>query len=92
LLLKGRVDRQPVSKILIDGVAINITPYGMYWKLGKGDRDLTNTNTMLKNFGGNVSPAKGAVCIELTIGSKTLPTTFFVINGKGAYNLLLGSD
>jgi hypothetical protein len=28
----------------------------------------------------------------LTIGGKTLPTTFFVINGKGAYNLLLGRD
>jgi len=28
----------------------------------------------------------------LTIGSKTLPTTFFVISGKGAYNLLLGRD
>ena len=29
---------------------------------------------------------------DLTIGSKTLPTTFFVINGKGSYNLLLGRD
>jgi len=28
----------------------------------------------------------------LTIGSKTLPMTFFVISGKGAYNLLLGRD
>ena len=32
------------------------------------------------------------MCVELTIGSKTLPTMFFVINGKGAYNLLLGRD
>ena len=28
----------------------------------------------------------------MTISSKTLPTTFFVISGKGAYNLLLGRD
>jgi hypothetical protein len=28
----------------------------------------------------------------LTIGSKTLLTTFFVIDGKGSYNLLLGHD
>ena len=28
----------------------------------------------------------------MTIGSKTLPTTFFVINGKGSYSLLLGRD
>ena len=39
-----------------------------------------------------MSPALGALCIDLTIGSKTLPTTFFVINGKGFYNLLLGRD
>jgi hypothetical protein len=33
-----------------------------------------------------------AICVELTIGSKTLPTTFFVIKGRGSYNLLLGWD
>ena len=30
--------------------------------------------------------------VELTIRSKTLLTTFFVIDGKGSYNLLLGHD
>jgi len=64
----------------------------MYRKLGKGDQDLTKTDMMLKDFEGNVSPAKGAVCVELTIDSKTLLTMFFVINGNGAYNLLLGRD
>jgi len=64
----------------------------MYRKLGKGDQDLTKTDMMLKNFEGNVSPAKGVVRIEWTIGSKTLPTMFFVINGNGAYNLLLGRE
>jgi hypothetical protein len=67
-------------------------PYVIYQKLGKGDQDLTKTDMMLKDFEGNVLPAKGAICVELTVGSKTLPTTFFVINGKGAYNLLLGRD
>jgi len=47
---------------------------------------------MLKDFEGNVSPVKGAICVELTISSKTLPTTFLIISGKGAYNLLLGRD
>jgi len=67
-------------------------PYVMYRKLGKEDHDLTKTDMMLKDFEGNVSPAKGVVCVELTIGSKTLPTMFFIINGKGGYNLLLGRD
>jgi len=93
LFMKGRVDEQPISIILIDGgAAINIMSYVMYRKLGKGDQDLTKTNMMLKGFKGNVSPVKGAICVKLTIGSKTSPMAFFVINGKGAYNLLLGRD
>ena len=47
---------------------------------------------MPKDFEGVVSPAVGALCVDLTIGSKTLPTTFFVINGKSSYSLLLGRD
>ena len=47
---------------------------------------------MLKDFSGNASKTQGAVNVELTIGSKTLPTTFFVIDGKGTYSLLLGHD
>jgi hypothetical protein len=93
LFVKGRVDGQPMTKILIDGgAAINIMSYVVYQKLGRGDQDLTKTDMMLKDFEGNMSPVKGAICVELTIGSKTLPTTFFVISGKGAYNLLLGRD
>ena len=93
LFVKGRVDEQPMTKILVDGgAAINIMPYAVYQKLGKGDQDLTKPDMMLKDFEGNVSLVKGAICVELTIGSKTLPTTFFVISGRGAYNLLLGRD
>jgi len=93
LFVKGRVDGQPMTKILVDRVAaINIMPYVVYRKLGKGDQNLTKTDMMLKDFEENVSPVKGAICVELTIGGKTLPTTFFVISGKGAYNLLLGRE
>jgi len=89
LFVKGRVDGQPMTKIFVDGgAAINIMPYAVYRKLGKGDQDLTKTDMMLKDFEGNVSPVKGAICVELTIGSKTLPTTFFVISGKGVLSIL----
>ena len=51
LFVKGRVDGQPMSKILVDGgAAINIMPYTVYRKLGKGDQDLTKTDMMLKDF------------------------------------------
>ena len=50
------------------------------------------TDMMLKDFGGNASKTQEAINVELTIGSKTLLTTFFVIDGKGSYSLLLGRD
>jgi len=64
----------------------------MLRKLGKGSEDLTKMDMMLKDFEGVVSLAVGALCVDLTVGSKSLPTTFFVINGKGSYSLLLGRD
>jgi hypothetical protein len=67
-------------------------PYTMLSKIVKSDEDLTQTDMMLVDFEGNVSPTEGAICVELTIGSKTLTTTFFDIKGRGSYNLLLGQD
>ena len=91
LFLKGFVDGKPVTKMLVDGgAAVNIMPYVMLCKLAKSQDDLTKTDMMLKDFEVVVSLALGALCVDLTIGSKTLPTTFFVINGKGSYSLLLG--
>ena len=93
LFLKEFVDGKPVTKMLVDGgAAVNIMPYVMIRKLGKNQDDLTKADMMLKEFEGVVSPTLGALCVDLTIGSKTLPTTFFVINGKGSYSLLLGQD
>ena len=37
-------------------------------------------------------PRPGAINVELTIGSMTLIATFFVIDGKGSYSLLIGRD
>jgi hypothetical protein len=90
LYIKGHVDGWPMTKMLVDGGAtINVMSYAMYRKLGKGEEDLIKTDMMLKDFEGKALPAQGAINVELTIVSKTLPTTFFIINGKGSYNLLL---
>ena len=51
-------------------------PYTTFHKLGNGLEDLIETNMMLKDFGGNVSKTRGAINVELTIGSKTLLTIF----------------
>jgi hypothetical protein len=46
----------------------------------------------LSRFSGEPAEAKGTVSKELTIGSKTLPITFFMVEVKGRYNVLLGRD
>ena len=93
LYMKGLVDGKPMNKMLVDGGAsVNLMPYTTFRKLGKGPRDLMETDMMLKDFGGNTSKTQGAINVKLTIGSKTLLTTFFVIDGKGSYSLLLGRD
>jgi hypothetical protein len=54
--------------------------------------DLMPTSIVLNDFAGKPPDTKGCVHVDLMIGSKTLLTTFFVIEGKGAYSLLLGRD
>ena len=93
LYVKGFVDGKPMNKMLVDGGAsVNLMPYTTFHKLSKGPGDLIETDMMLKDFGGNASKTQGAMNVELTIESKTLLTMFFVIDGKGSYNLLLGRD
>ena len=93
LYVKGFVDGKPMNKMLVDGgTSIKLMPYTTFRKLGKGPKDLMETDMMLKDFGGNTSKTRGAMNVELAIGSKTLLTTFFVIDGKGSYSLLLSHD
>ena len=93
LYMKGFVDGKPMTKMLVDGgAAVNLMPYTMFRKLGKGPKDLLEMDMILKDFGDNASKSRGAGSVELMIGSKTLPTTFFVIDGKGTCSFLLGHD
>jgi hypothetical protein len=93
LYLKGYVNGKPLTKMFVDGgAAVNVMPYTTFRKLGMGPGDLTPTSIILNDFAGNPSDTKGCVHVDLMIGSKTLLTTFFVIEGKGAYSLLLGRD
>jgi hypothetical protein len=93
LYINGHVNGKPMSKIMVDCVAaVNLMPYATFRKLGRNTEDLIKTNMVLKDFGGNPSETKGVLNVEMTVGSKTIPTTFFVIDGKGSYSLLLGRD
>ena len=91
--MKGLVDGKTMGKMLVDrGASVNLMPYTTFHKLGKGPEDLLETDMMLRDFRGNTSKTRGAINVELTIESKTLLTTFFIIDGKGSYSLLLGRD
>nr|ABA97725.2 retrotransposon protein, putative, unclassified [Oryza sativa Japonica Group] len=93
LYINGYVNGKPMSKMMVDGGAVvNLMPYATLRKLGRNAEDLIKTNMVLKDFGGNPSETKGVLNVELTVGNKTIPTTFFVIDGKGSYSLLLGRD
>ena len=58
--MKGFVDGKPMTKMLVDGgTTVNLMPYTMFHKLGKGSEDLLETDMMLKDFGGNASKTQG---------------------------------
>ena len=59
LYVKGFVDGKLMSKMFNDGGAsVNLMPYTTFRKLGKGPRDLIETDMMLKDFG-VMSPRPG---------------------------------
>jgi hypothetical protein len=93
LYLKGYINGHPVNKMLVDtGAAVNIMPYSVLCRLGRSTEDLIKTNVALSDFNGQASKAQGVLNVDLTMGSKTIPTSFFIINSKSTYIVLLGRD
>ena len=80
LYLRGHINGKPMTRMLVDGGAIvNLMPYSLYKKLGGQDEDLIKTNMTVSGVGRSEPiSTKGVASMELTIGSKTLATTFFV--------------
>ncbi|KAK1691710.1 hypothetical protein QYE76_008407 [Lolium multiflorum] len=93
LYLRGYINGQPVNKMLVDtGAAVNIMPYSMLRRLGRSSSDLIKTNVTLSDFNGQASDAQGVLNVDLTVGKKTVPTTFFIVDSKSSYVVLLGRD
>jgi hypothetical protein len=93
LYLKGYINGQPVSRMQVDtGAAVNIMPYSMLCKLGHSVGDLIKTNITLSDFNRQTSETQGVLSVDLTMGGKTVLTSFFVVNSKGSYTVLLGRD
>lgn len=78
--------------LVVGGSTVNLMPYIIYKKIGKTYDDLTKTNTMLNIFTRDSTEAKGVLMAEITMRSKTLLTTFFIVDVQVNYNVLLGKD
>jgi hypothetical protein len=87
------LDGQPINRMLVDGGAcINIMPWTLFKKLGHKEDELMRTNMTLSGFAGEASNARGIISKELIVGSKIIPTIFFVVDTREKYNALLGRD
>jgi hypothetical protein len=79
--------------MLVDtGAAVNIMPYSVLRRLGCSADDLIKTNVALSDFNGQASEAQGILNVDLTVGSKTVPTSFFIVNSKSTYTVPLRRD
>jgi hypothetical protein len=68
--------------MLIDGgAAVNLMSYTVFKKLRREDNELMKYNLTLNSVGGggNSVEAQGVISMELTVGSKSLATAFFVV-------------
>jgi hypothetical protein len=93
LYIQGHIDGKPISKMLIDGgAAVNLMPYSTFEKLGQKNDELVKTSLMLNGVGGNPMEARGIISMELTVGSKSLTTAFFIVKVQGNYSVILGHD
>jgi hypothetical protein len=92
LYIRGHIDGKPISRMLIDGgVVVNLIQYSIFKKLGREDVELVKTNLTLNGMGGNPMEARGVVSMELTKGSKSLATAFFVVQVQENYSVVLAA-
>jgi hypothetical protein len=93
LFIQGHLDVTPIGHMLLDGgTSVNILPLSLFKNLDHVEGELKCTNLSLSSFAGDSMEVKGLIYKELTVGSKTVPTTFFMVDVRGRYNVLLGRD
>ncbi|KAF7847472.1 hypothetical protein BT93_L2936 [Corymbia citriodora subsp. variegata] len=93
LNILARINDRPMSKVLVDGSSIlNPIPYKYFKKLGRMNNEIILSKFQLANFTVEVNETKNLNIVDLTVGFKTLKTSFEVIKANGLYNLLLERD
>nr|CAD1834648.1 unnamed protein product [Ananas comosus var. bracteatus] len=93
LFIRALIEGRPVGRVMVDsGAMVNVMPTSFFRKLGKDEDELKPTNTIMTDFTGSGQQAREVLTTEITVGSKTLRTGFFVVDAESHYNLLLGRD
>jgi hypothetical protein len=94
MYMKGHINVNPISRMLVDGSAIiNLMLYSLFKKIGGSDEGLIKTNMTVSGVGGvELMGAQAVVSMELTIGKKMLATTFFIAETQVNFSLILGHD
>jgi hypothetical protein len=71
---------RPISMMLVNGgVAVNLMSYSMFKNLEREYEELVKTNLTLNSVESNLMEARGNISMELTVGSKSLTTVFFIV-------------
>ena len=93
LYVRAHFNGKLVSKVLVDnGSATNVMPLRMLRALRRSIGDLIETKGLVLAFTREISKTLGVLPIDITMGSKTSLSAFFVINSTANYNALLRRD
>jgi hypothetical protein len=78
--------------LIDDSAAVNLTLYVVFKKLRWEDDELMKIILTLNGVGVNPMEVRGVISMELTVGSKSLATSFFIVEVQGNYSVILGCD
>ena len=93
LYVRAHFNCKPVFKILVNiGSIVNVMPLRMLRALGRGIKDLIETEVSVSDVIEEISKSLSVLPIDNIMGSKTSLLAFFVINYTANYNVLLGRD
>jgi hypothetical protein len=80
LYIRDHICGRLISRMLVDdSIAVDLMSYCVLKKLGQEYDELVKTNLRLNCMGGNSMEARGVISLELTVGSKSIVTAFFVV-------------
>ena len=93
LYIEASINGRPINWVFVDGgVVLNFMPIVTLKKLGKNKTDLITTNMGMTNFTSKVMVVIRVLVVDITVGPNTLSSTFFVVEAKPTYFVLLKRD